>query len=136
MRWPLLVTIVGGAVLAIYAVVEYGPTDARNSIPIDGRAYHVTYGETLGVRVGDSWAVADATIRRFPHMQSATWETGDLERDGGSGLRSASGPVLTGDARASYDDRSWRKGTVTLRVHDGRVAEIVYSYFGPFYVDF
>ena len=52
----------------------------------------------------------------------------------GGGL-SSDEPILTGYARVSYRDGSWRNGVVTLELQDGRVTELAWHYSGPFYID-
>lgn len=95
----------------------------------------VSAGGKLGVNVGDPWSRADRALRARFTPDYVLWQQGRYVDQGGTGVRLADDPILTGQAEVSYRDRSWRNGVVTLILRDGRVVAINWQYSGPFYID-
>lgn len=108
--------------------------DERTQLVLGDQYGVVTSGTRLGVRIGDPWRKADATLRSQFEPEYVLWQAGETHGAGG-GFTFPGGPVLTGKAEVSYRDRSWRNGVVTLGLSDGRVVSIAWHYPGPFYID-
>ncbi len=113
----------------------FEPTDERTQLVLRNSYGQVTSGTKLGVTIGEPWSRADATIRSLFTPANVLWQTGSYVGEGGQGVQLGRTPVLSGESRVSYRDRSWRNGVVTLDLVDGRVVRIIWHYPGPFYID-
>lgn len=133
-------TILAVALVALLAGVIWfviDPTDERTQLLFNQSHGTITTGTKLSVTVGETWGDADAAIRSvFTPAYAPLWETKrDVAADGSDNWRGASDPVLTGEARVSYRDRSWRNGGVVLDLSNGLVTAVHWNYGGPFYSD-
>jgi hypothetical protein len=128
---------IGAALLVLVGLVWFiGPTDERTALVIGEQYGTISAGTKLGVTIGDPWPAADAALRRSFTPAYVQWLTGRHPQQGGNGVTLSDTPILVGDAEASYRDRSWRNGVVTLAVRDGVVMSLSWHYPGPFYFDF
>lgn len=132
-------TILAIALAALIAGVWFAidPMDERTQLLFSENRGTATQGTKLSITVGETWGDADVVIRSlFAPGYSPLWETKkDVTAGGSDNWRGASDPVLTGEARVSYRDRTWRNGVVVLDLNNGLVTAVHWNYVGPFYSD-
>jgi hypothetical protein len=124
--------LVLGAGLTAWA--KYGPLDERTAILIRHPHGSIDQGAMLGVRIGDTWSEADQALRNQAGIGKPFHKAG-WSNEPNPYIQFLDGPVLDGEAQASYRDKSWQNGVVTLRMKDGVVVGIRWSYVGPFFID-
>lgn len=107
------------------------PHDERTSAALQNSAGTIDFGRRFGVKVGDGWKRADEEVRSQFTPGYVLWTT---PRPPPAYEQPVDGPVLVGDANVTYRDRSWRNGLITLKLHDGHVVQVTWTY-SPFYVD-
>ena len=111
--------------------------DERTQLLFHHSRGRVLSGTKLGAIVGQHWARADASMRRYLGTldDDVLWSEGCDGDEHVNVLYTAEAPVLHGRTEASYRDRGWQNGVILLCLQDGRVQAITWNYAGPFYID-
>lgn len=125
-----------GAILAVALLIawmNWWPHDERTEMMLHQPYGRVTSGAKFGIRIGETWGEADATIRRQFVPRYVSWEALKQDADARTISVPAQQPILSGDASVAYDDSTWRNGVITLDLMDGRVTRVTWHYPGPFY---
>jgi hypothetical protein len=107
------------------------PHDERTTAALNTSSGQIAAGQRFQVSIGDSWEKADKKIRRQFNPSYTMWEKPSPPP---AYSQTVDGPVLLGDATVTYRDQSWRNGTITLKLLNGRVVQISWSY-SPLYID-
>jgi hypothetical protein len=134
----ILLWLVATLVLAVgstAAWVAWWPHSDLTKAGLHTEVGNLTSGNRFGLRPGMPWQEADQTIRsQFEPAYVLWWVGTEEEKARGAGSLPSS-PVLSGPSEVSYRDKSWRNGVITLRLYDGIVTEVGWSFGGPFYID-
>src|SRR5207244_3222783 len=100
------------ALCAVWAIPTIG--DERTLLLFSQPGGRVSVGSKFGVTIGDPWTRADRALRSRFKLDDVSWEYGHVHPEGDPNVRSADGPVLTGEAVVSYKDNSWHNGVVSI----------------------
>lgn len=132
--WQIILAIMLAFAGGIIWWAKFGPLDARTAMLVRQPHGSIDAGTKLGVRVGATWSDADRILRQQPGIGRPFHKVG-WSNQPNPYVQYLDEPVLHGEAQASYPDESWQNGVVTLRLEDGIVVGIKWSYVGPFFID-
>ncbi|WP_426051932.1 hypothetical protein [Brevundimonas sp. SL161] len=132
--WLIILASVVALAVGLTGWAKFGPLDERTAILVRQPHGSIEQGGKLGVDVGDTWSAADRALRQQGNIGKPFHKVGWSNEPNPFG-QYLDEPVLVGEAQALYRDTSWQNGVVTLRLRDGVVVAIQWSYVGPFFID-
>ncbi|WP_396593987.1 hypothetical protein [Brevundimonas sp. R86498] len=132
--WLIILASVSALGLGLAGWAAFGPLDERTALLVRQPNGSIEQGSKLGVHIGNSWSDADRTLRQQANVGKPFHKAG-WSNEPNPYVQFLDGPVLVGEAQALYRDTSWQNGVITLRLRDGVVVGIQWSYVGPLFVD-
>lgn len=132
--WLVILASVVALAVGLTGWATFGPLDERTAIFVRHPHGSIEQGGKLGVHIGDTWSEADRALRQQANVGKPIHKAG-WSNEPNPFVQYLDHPVLVGEAQALYRDTSWQNGIVTLRLRDGVVVGIQWSYVGPFFID-